>query len=235
LVTPYPEDAQTLQRSLDGYVLQVVMDARQVKERTRDLFPRAILVTSDAGVVNTDDLPYELPIVNFNISRSDSGMGNMGIHLVKPISRQDLLRSIKSLGPNIHTILIVDDDPAMIRFVRQSIRAEGVLEETGGYDLLAAFTGAEGYEAVRNHVVDAILLDLELPDMHGLEWLAQLQRQPETPPIPIIIISAKDVPQRDFVPGKNVLELTLHRPLTINELGGVVKAVLENVSPQYPK
>jgi DNA-binding response OmpR family regulator len=90
-------------------------------------------------------------------------------------------------------------------------------------------------ELLQKHPVDAILLDLELPDAHGWEWLVRLNEHKEFASIPVIIISAQDLPQDNFVPGTNALELALHRPLTTRELGSVIKSVLENVLPQYPR
>ena len=235
LLTPHPEDAAILQRSLDGYVLQPVATMEQAKEITRELFPRAILVTADAGRLSPDSLPYDLPVVTFSISRSVSAMENLHDRLVKPVSRQALIKTIQSLGPQVHSLLIVDDDPAMSHFIRQSFRAEGNANTSNRYSLLSAFNGAEGLELLQKHPVDAILLDLELPDIHGWEWLIHLNDHPEFAHIPVIIVSAQDLPQDNFVPGTNALELALHRPLTTRELGSVIKSVLENVLPQYPK
>jgi DNA-binding response OmpR family regulator len=135
----------------------------------------------------------------------------------------------------VRTLLIVDDDPAMSHFIRQSFRAEGDTNSDSRYSLLSAFSGAEGLELLQKHPVDAILLDLELPDTHGWEWLVRLNEHKEFASIPVIIISAQDLPQDNFVPGTNALELALHRPLTTRELGSVIKSVLENVLPQYPR
>jgi signal transduction histidine kinase/CheY-like chemotaxis protein len=234
-VTPNPDDVEMLQHVLDGYVLYLVPEIGMIKEKTRELFPRAILVASDAGTLNPENLPYDLPIVNFCISRPVSRIGNVRFHLVKPISRQALLQAIQSLGSDVHNLLVIDDDPAMIRFVEQSFRADSEDKSSGHYSLMGAFSGAEGFDILQKNTIDAILLDLELPDIHGWDWLAQLQSRKDYGQIPIIIISAEDLQQNDFVPGTNALELALHRPLTVNELGGVVKSVLQNVLPQYPR
>jgi CheY-like chemotaxis protein len=162
-------------------------------------------------------------------------MENLHDRLVKPVSRQNLLKAIQSLGPQVHSLLIVDDDPAMSHFIRQSFRAEGDANASDRYSLLSAFSGAEGLEILQKEQVDGILLDLELPDIHGWEWLVRLNDYKEFAHIPVIIISAQDLPQDTFVPGTNALELALHRPLTTRELGSVIKSVLENVLPQYPK
>ena len=53
--------------------------------------------------------------------------------------------------------------------------------------------------------------------------------------IPVIIISAQDLPEMNLVPGTSALQLTLRRPLKMAELGSVAKAVLENILPQYPQ
>ena len=97
-----------------------------------------------------------------------------------------------------------------------------------------AFSGAQGLEILQNNPVDAILLDLELPDTHGWDWLLRLHDRKEFAHIPVIIVSAQDLPQDNYVSGTNALELALHRPLTMRELGSVIKSVLENVLPQYP-
>ena len=235
LVTPNPEDAEILQRSLDGYVIQQVSNAEQAREKTRELFPRAILVTADAGAPLPNNLPYDLPVVTFSISRAVSAMENLRARLVKPVSRQALLKAIQSLGQQVHSLLIVDDDPAMVRFIEQSFRADGNTDTSNQYSLLSAFSGAEGLEILQKNPVDAILLDLELPDLRGWDWLLQIQERQEFAHIPVIIVSAQDLPQNDFVPGTNALELTLHRPLLMHELGSVIKSILENVLPQYPR
>ncbi len=235
LVTPNPEDAEILQRSLDGYVIQQVSNAEQAREKTRELFPRAILVTADAGAPLSYNLPYDLPVVTFSISRAVTAMQNLRARLVKPVSRQTLLKAIQSLGEQAHNLLIVDDDPAMVRFIEQSFRADGNTGTSNGYSLLSAFSGAEALEILQKNPVDAILLDLELPDVRGWDWLLQIQERQEFAQIPVIIVSAQDLPQNDFVPGTNALELALHRPLLMHELGSVIKSILENVLPQYPR
>ncbi len=124
LVSPNPEDVDLLKHTLDGYILQLVSNVEQAKERTRELFPRAILVASEAGILNPEQLPYALPVIKFSLSRTIARKENSHAHLVKPISRQALLQAIQSLGADVHNLLVLDDDPAMIRFVEQSFRAD---------------------------------------------------------------------------------------------------------------
>lgn len=233
LVTSHPGDADILKRSLDGYTIQVVENVEQVRQQVRDLFPRAILVAADSGPLDLQNLPYDLPVIYFPLPRSSPGIQNLRAHLVKPVTRQTLLEEIKSLGPNVHNLLIVDDDPAMVRFVQQSFRAGS--QSGNGYRLLTVFTGQEALETLQRQQVDAILLDLELPDINGWDWLRRIQSDEKLAQIPVIIISAQDAPRDVFLPGKNTLELTLRRPLSITELASVIKSALDNILPQYPK
>ncbi|MCE1205392.1 MAG: response regulator [Holophagaceae bacterium] len=78
-------------------------------------------------------------------------------------------------------ILLVEDEPQMRRFLRVSL-------EGSGYRYLEAGTGQEGLALAVQHRPEAILLDLGLPDMDGLEVVSRLR---EWSRIPVIVISAR--------------------------------------------
>ncbi|MCB2225466.1 MAG: PAS domain S-box protein [Desulfarculaceae bacterium] len=83
------------------------------------------------------------------------------------------------------TVLVVDDDP----MARELLA--GYLRE-GGYKTVLAADGAKGMEMALKHKPMAITLDLMLPDTSGFEVLRQLQEDPETASIPVIIVSITD-------------------------------------------
>ncbi len=221
LITPDTENGSTLQRELDGYTLQTISDIPQALEKARQLFPRAILVNSAGSSLNPVDLPYDLPVVHFSLPNSGEQTGNVVARLTKPIPRQTL---IESLPAGANSLLVVDDDPVMLRLIQQT------LHETKTSQILGAFTGVEALEMLEKHTFHAILLDLELPDMTGWEWLAHLQEKPHLAALPVIIMSAQDLPPV----GSDNLAVQLKRPLSLAELGRMLKAVLENIPPQYP-
>ncbi|MDY6937583.1 MAG: response regulator [Cyanobacteriota bacterium] len=82
-------------------------------------------------------------------------------------------------------ILIVDDDDAVREIVQYS------LEAAAGWEVLVAASGREGLEIAKSHQPDAILLDVMMPDMDGLETLRQLQASEYTDRIPTILLTAK--------------------------------------------
>ena len=82
------------------------------------------------------------------------------------------------------TILIVEDDDA-IREVTQL-----TLETVGGWRVISAPHGTAGLELARTHQPDAILLDMMMPDLHGLEVFEELQADDRTSDIPVVLVTA---------------------------------------------
>ena len=81
------------------------------------------------------------------------------------------------------TILIIEDERAISNFISRALNANE-------YRTIPAYTGKEGLSLFFSHGPDLVLLDLGLPDMDGLDILAQLRGLPRE--APVIIISARD-------------------------------------------
>ncbi len=79
-------------------------------------------------------------------------------------------------------VLIVDDEPAILRFLRTSLRAQGyeVSEAAGGRDAIAA---------LKRGPTDVLVLDLGLPDMGGLEVIREIRAAGSS--LPIIVLSSR--------------------------------------------
>ncbi|GAB4235745.1 MAG: response regulator [Elainellaceae cyanobacterium] len=85
-------------------------------------------------------------------------------------------------------ILIVDDEED----IRDVVRAS--LEEFAGWQTIMATSGIEGLQIAETEVVDAILLDISMPDMDGFQMCKELQMNPKTQEIPVIVLTAKVLP-----------------------------------------
>ena len=81
--------------------------------------------------------------------------------------------------------LVVDDSPTMRRMVMASLREVC----TGGF--IEAATGLEACEQLALSAVALIVLDLNMPDMHGLEVLAFVRRHPTLKGLPIIVLTTR--------------------------------------------
>jgi PAS domain S-box-containing protein len=82
------------------------------------------------------------------------------------------------------TVLCIEDNPANLKVI------EGILAHRPEITLLSAMHGGLGLELARTHRPDAILLDVGLPDMSGLEVLRRLRGEPSTSDIPVVVVSA---------------------------------------------
>jgi len=78
-------------------------------------------------------------------------------------------------------VLIVEDEPALLRALRINLRARG-------YDVATAAAGAEGLAAARRHPPDIVLLDLGLPDVDGGEVIRELRGWSRAP---VIVLSGR--------------------------------------------
>ncbi|MBD2519406.1 response regulator [Nostoc sp. FACHB-973] len=86
-------------------------------------------------------------------------------------------------------LLIVDDEER----IRELVQA--CLEDLGGWDTLTAASGQEGLNiAQAESNIDAILLDVSMPDMDGFAVYEQLQGNSATEAIPVIFLTAKVQP-----------------------------------------
>ena len=81
-------------------------------------------------------------------------------------------------------ILIVDDDPVILRLLKVNFEMEG-------FAVITAENGEEGVSKATRERPDIILLDVMMPGMNGLEAAEKLRAQENTKEIPIIFVSAK--------------------------------------------
>ncbi|MGB3263083.1 MAG: response regulator [Microcoleus sp.] len=92
---------------------------------------------------------------------------------------------INELENSPGNILIVDDLPENLRFLTEILTKHG-------YKVRCVTNGTMALRTVRNHLPDAILLDIKMPDMDGYQVCEALKNDEKTSEIPIIFLSALD-------------------------------------------
>jgi CheY-like chemotaxis protein len=85
------------------------------------------------------------------------------------------------------TLLVVDDDPMIVRLLEMSLGFEG-------YSVITASDGEEGIEQARSGRPDLVILDLMMPGIDGLEVTRILRSDPATSSIPVLLLSARNTP-----------------------------------------
>jgi len=82
------------------------------------------------------------------------------------------------------SVLVVDDDPVILRLLQVNFELEGI-----GVEL--AVDGEEGLQRVHADPPDLVISDIMMPKVNGLELLAALRSSPDTAALPVILLSAK--------------------------------------------
>jgi DNA-binding response OmpR family regulator len=80
------------------------------------------------------------------------------------------------------TILVVEDEADETAYL-------GALFEDHGFAAILAYNGQEGFEKAKSHHPDLITLDISMPEESGVRMFRDLQADPETANIPVIIIT----------------------------------------------
>ena len=115
-------------------------------------------------------------------------------------------------------ILVVDDEPQILRFLRPAL-------EASGYEVLHAETGREALRLAANSAPDVIILDLGLPDIDGKEVLAQARAFTEAP---ILILSAREREVEKIAALDLGADDYIEKPFAIGELLARLRAALRH-------
>ena len=111
-------------------------------------------------------------------------------------------------------ILVVDDDPDILQFVRMNLELEG-------FDVVTAEGGRDALEMARNRPPELVLLDVMMPELDGLTVLSKLRSSPVTANVPVIVLTAKALAE-DRVKGLDLgADDYITKPFEVEELVAV--------------
>lgn len=82
----------------------------------------------------------------------------------------------------LNTILLVEDDKVMRSLLRDTLEADDLL-------ILEAAKGSRALEILQSHEIHLILLDLNLPDICGIELIGRIKGQT---PVPLVVVSGDE-------------------------------------------
>ena len=117
-------------------------------------------------------------------------------------------------------ILVVDDDPDIVKIVESRLTAKG-------YEVHTAHTGEEGLRKCKLIRPDAVILDLMMPDMDGSSVAHEMKDDPNTSNIPVIFLTGAvkknyEVPKSHKIGGQYFLA----KPFKAEELLTMLQIVL---------
>jgi two-component system, OmpR family, alkaline phosphatase synthesis response regulator PhoP len=119
------------------------------------------------------------------------------------------------------SVLLVEDEENLASLVRAYLEQEG-------YRVIAAVTGAEALRAIEAEPVRIVVLDLNLPDMDGLEVCRQIRSRSS---VPVVMLTARDE-EKDRLAGLEIgADDYIGKPFSPKELVARMKAVLRRTEP----
>lgn len=130
--------------------------------------------------------------------------------------------NIKTAKQNQGNVLLVDDDPLIIRMYQKKL-------EQDGYAVDIATNGEEALIQVMKQKPDIILLDVMMPKMNGVQTLKKLKEQEETATIPVIILTNLGDREEDVENAKSLgaLDYLVKSEIELRELSLRVKKAVE--------
>jgi signal transduction histidine kinase/CheY-like chemotaxis protein/HAMP domain-containing protein len=148
-------------------------------------------------------------------AESEPGNGTV-MHVALPATRMAGVCDSETDGP-LHTVLVVDDDPAMLQLL-------GAILRDAGYAVETAASGEDGLKKARQLRPDLISMDLLMPGMGGLEAVSRIRGDSLLASIPVLVATV-DTSADDAVCAIGA-DALVRKPLNRDEYLGAVRFLL---------
>ncbi|MFT5374194.1 MAG: adenylate cyclase [Candidatus Latescibacterota bacterium] len=158
--------------------------------------------------LKSDPVLSDIPVLMLSILEDQSKGFVLGAsdYLTKPISRIKLIDTLRRLrlekqaGP----VLVVEDDPGTRQITSAVLQSEG-------WEVMEAGNGAEALVALDHCRPQLILLDLVMPEMNGFEFIDIFYTHPQWRNIPIIVVTAQDLSEKESIYLNRYVEQVLRK------------------------
>jgi signal transduction histidine kinase/DNA-binding response OmpR family regulator len=236
VIHPDPMTAQLLERHLERVRVVYAADTTAAEQQLAGSHPKAIVTgESNASAVlsllkdrmQACRLP-SIPVITCHIpndARSAIALGAQS-YLVKPVTTERLLSTLERAAPDARRILVVDDDPRVVRLLSRML-----LSNPRQYQVLRAFGGGEALELMRTELPDAVLLDLYMPEPDGFSVLDHMTKDSILAQIPVIVVSAKGLPEDGVLQLGSPIMVNQPDTLTLAQFFRFLQALLDVSGP----
>ena len=99
-------------------------------------------------------------------------------------AESELRRPVISASVDPVTVLVIDDDPVILKLLKVNFEIEG-------FKVLSALDGREGLAQAKGQRPNVVISDIMMPGLDGLQVLSALKDDPDTEDLPVILLSAR--------------------------------------------
>ena len=124
-----------------------------------------------------------------------------------------------------YRILIVEDNERNLQLVRDVL-------QFAGYDVVEARSGEQGVVLAKECFPDLVLMDIQLPQMDGVEALHRLRDSPETRTVPVVALTAFAMREDREQALRAGFDGYLEKPISVRDLPGQVRHFLDGKEPR---
>jgi two-component system alkaline phosphatase synthesis response regulator PhoP len=122
------------------------------------------------------------------------------------------------------TVMVIEDEKEIRELIRYNL-------ERAGYRVQAIADGDEGLRRLFASRPDAVVLDLMLPGLSGLEVLREVREEPSTRDLPVVVLTARSAEMDKLLGFEHGADDYLTKPFSPRELVARLKALLRRAHP----
>ena len=126
------------------------------------------------------------------------------------------------MPPYKKSIVVVEDEPDTAEMFAEMM-------QINGHHVLKSYGGAQAIYLITREKPDLVLLDIMMPDLSGLEVLRFMRRDPRLVHIPVVIVSAKSMPDDVQMGLEAGADLYLTKPVSYYDLNRAVEDATRDV------
>ena len=125
-------------------------------------------------------------------------------------------------------VLLVEDSPSMRSMLANIIESEGVQPDL---EIVEASSGFEALKMLPHHTFDAVVTDINMPDINGLELVSFLKNHPTYRTIPVMVVSTESSAEDRRRAAALGAEEYLVKPFQPEDLVAKLRRLLEGSEP----